>query len=146
MNPADLTAVELLTGYRSGELSPVEATRAALGRIDAHDGTVNAFCLRDDDAALAAAEEAAAIHRRLATADPDVHEPDLAGSLSNLGQRYAAAGRYQAAVEASDEAVAILRRLATADPAHEASLTKALQAAALLRPAADSAPWPPADS
>lgn len=96
--------------------------------------------------ALAAAEEAAAIHRRLATADPDVHEPDLAGSLSNLGQRYAAAGRYQAAVEASDEAVAILRRLATADPAHEASLTKALQAAALLRPAADSAPWPPADS
>ncbi|MDN5857635.1 MAG: amidase [Pseudonocardia sp.] len=56
-NPADLTAVELLAGYRAGGLSPVEATQAALDRIDAHDGAVNAFCLRDDDAALAAAKE-----------------------------------------------------------------------------------------
>ncbi|SHK91819.1 aspartyl-tRNA(Asn)/glutamyl-tRNA(Gln) amidotransferase subunit A [Pseudonocardia thermophila] len=70
MNPADLTAVELLTGYRSGELSPVEATRAALGRIDAHDGTVNAFCLRDDDAALAAAEESAGRWRAGTPAGP----------------------------------------------------------------------------
>lgn len=57
MNPADLTAVDHLAGYRNGELSPVEATQAALDRIDAHDGAVNAFCLRDDDAALAAAKE-----------------------------------------------------------------------------------------
>ncbi|MGI5127623.1 amidase [Pseudonocardia sp. CA-107938] len=59
MNPADLTAVDLLAGYRSGDLSPVEATQAALDRIDAHDAAVNAFCLRDDDAALAAAKESA---------------------------------------------------------------------------------------
>jgi aspartyl-tRNA(Asn)/glutamyl-tRNA(Gln) amidotransferase subunit A len=59
MNPADLTAVDLLAGYRSGALSPVEATQAALDRIDAHDGAVNAFCLRDDDTALATAKESA---------------------------------------------------------------------------------------
>jgi aspartyl-tRNA(Asn)/glutamyl-tRNA(Gln) amidotransferase subunit A len=59
MNPADLTAVELLAGYRSGDLSPVEATQAALDRIDAHDAAVNAFCLRDDDVALATAKESA---------------------------------------------------------------------------------------
>ena len=59
MNAADLTAVDLLAGYRGGDLSPVEATQAALDRIDAHDGAVNAFCLRDDDTALATAKESA---------------------------------------------------------------------------------------
>ncbi len=31
----DLTAVQLLDGYRKGEFSPVEATRAALERAEA---------------------------------------------------------------------------------------------------------------
>ncbi|MDQ3151049.1 MAG: amidase [Actinomycetota bacterium] len=54
--PADLTAVELLTAYRAGELSPVEATRDALDRIEALDGEVNAFCLVDADSALTSAK------------------------------------------------------------------------------------------
>jgi aspartyl-tRNA(Asn)/glutamyl-tRNA(Gln) amidotransferase subunit A len=53
----DLTATELLAAYRSGELSPVEATEAALDRIRRLDPQVNAFCLVDADAALAAAKE-----------------------------------------------------------------------------------------
>jgi aspartyl-tRNA(Asn)/glutamyl-tRNA(Gln) amidotransferase subunit A len=52
---ADLTAAELLAAYRSGELSPVEATREVLDRVLALDPTVNAFCLVEPDAALAAA-------------------------------------------------------------------------------------------
>jgi len=52
---ADLTAVELLAGYREGAFSPVEATSAALDRIRSLDPRVNAFCLVDDDGALAAA-------------------------------------------------------------------------------------------
>ncbi len=55
MNPADLTAAELLAAYRAGELSPVEATRSVLDRIDRLDGAVNAFCLVDADGALRAA-------------------------------------------------------------------------------------------
>lgn len=57
MTSADLTAVELLAAYRSGELSPVEATRDALARIEHYDGVVNAFCLVQAEDALAAAKE-----------------------------------------------------------------------------------------
>ncbi len=54
-----LSATELLRRYRSGELSPVEATEAALAQIDRHDGTVNAFCLVDPEGALAQARDSA---------------------------------------------------------------------------------------
>jgi aspartyl-tRNA(Asn)/glutamyl-tRNA(Gln) amidotransferase subunit A len=54
-NPADLTAVELLTAYRDGELSPVEAVQAVLERVERLDAQVNAFCLLDADTALASA-------------------------------------------------------------------------------------------
>lgn len=57
---ADLSATELLAGYRSGEISPVQATRDALDRIEQHDGAVNAFCLVDPDFALASAKESEA--------------------------------------------------------------------------------------
>ncbi|RZT84080.1 aspartyl-tRNA(Asn)/glutamyl-tRNA(Gln) amidotransferase subunit A [Pseudonocardia sediminis] len=57
---ADLSATELLAGYRSGEISPVQATRDALDRIEAHDGAVNAFCLVDADSALAQAKDSEA--------------------------------------------------------------------------------------
>ncbi|TQM02330.1 amidase [Pseudonocardia kunmingensis] len=56
---ADLTATELVAAYRSGELSPVEATEAALRRIERHDGDVNAFCLVDADGALESAKASA---------------------------------------------------------------------------------------
>jgi aspartyl-tRNA(Asn)/glutamyl-tRNA(Gln) amidotransferase subunit A len=61
---ADLTATELLAAYRSGELSPVEATEAALQRIRRYDPQVNAFCLVDADAALGAAKESEERWRR----------------------------------------------------------------------------------
>jgi len=52
---ADLTATELITAYRNGGASPVDATRAALAAIDAANPAVNAFVHVDPDAALAAA-------------------------------------------------------------------------------------------
>ena len=55
--PALLTAAELRQAYAAGELSPVEATQAALDRIDAYDKAVNAFCLVDPERALASARE-----------------------------------------------------------------------------------------
>jgi aspartyl-tRNA(Asn)/glutamyl-tRNA(Gln) amidotransferase subunit A len=55
---ADRTATELLAGYRTGELSPVEATEAALERITRHDPDVNAFCLVDAEAAITSAKAA----------------------------------------------------------------------------------------
>ncbi len=54
---ADLSAAELIAGYRDGSLSPVEATEAALARIEAHDGKFNAFRLVDAESALQAARE-----------------------------------------------------------------------------------------
>jgi aspartyl-tRNA(Asn)/glutamyl-tRNA(Gln) amidotransferase subunit A len=54
---ADLTATELLAGYRDGTFSPVDATAAALDRIRRLDPAVNAFCLVDEESATAAAAE-----------------------------------------------------------------------------------------
>ena len=54
---AFLSAAELIAGYRDGSLSPVEATDAALARIEAHDGKFNAFRLVDTESALKAARD-----------------------------------------------------------------------------------------
>jgi len=56
--PQDLTqtpAHELLALYRSGQTSPVEVTQAVLQRIERVNPQINAFCLVDDQAALASA-------------------------------------------------------------------------------------------
>ena len=50
-----LSATELLGLYRRRDLSPVEATRAVLARIEARDATTNAYCLVRGEEALAAA-------------------------------------------------------------------------------------------
>ena len=52
---AYLSAVSLLDLYRRRELSPVEATRLILDRLDALQPRINAFCVVDRDGALAAA-------------------------------------------------------------------------------------------
>lgn len=49
------SVAELVSGYRSRTISPVEATRAALAAIEAHQEQVNAFVLIDGQGALAAA-------------------------------------------------------------------------------------------
>ena len=43
-----LSAARLLEGYRKHEFSPVEVTRAVLGRIEALNPRFNAFCLVSD--------------------------------------------------------------------------------------------------
>ena len=52
---AFLSAHELIARYREGSLSPVEATRATLDRIDALEERLNAYCLVDEEGAMAAA-------------------------------------------------------------------------------------------
>lgn len=59
-DPALLSATEMLELFRSGALSPVEATRATLDAIERHDGDLNAFCLVDQEGALAAARDSEA--------------------------------------------------------------------------------------
>ncbi|MEN8650236.1 amidase [Streptomyces sp. 21So2-11] len=54
-----LTARQLLAGYEKGEFTPVDATRAALERIEAVEPLVNAFVRVDAEEALAQAEAAA---------------------------------------------------------------------------------------
>ena len=67
---AFLSARDLVARYRDGSLSPVEATRATLERIAALDGTINAYCLVDGDAAMAAARDSETRWRRGAPAGP----------------------------------------------------------------------------
>ncbi|MET7486055.1 amidase [Streptomyces sp. NPDC005538] len=60
----ELTAVELLDGYRRREFSPVEATRATLDRAEEIQPAVNAFVRLDAEGALARAAESAERWRR----------------------------------------------------------------------------------
>lgn len=53
---ADLTAMELGRLYRLGELSPLDATRAALARIEACNTEVNAYCHVAEESALESAK------------------------------------------------------------------------------------------
>ncbi|GHG94693.1 amidase [Streptomyces lanatus] len=55
----ELTAVQLLDGYRQGDFSPVDATRAALERAERIQPEVNAFVRLTADEALARAAESA---------------------------------------------------------------------------------------
>src|SRR3954466_14896217 len=52
----DLSATELLEGYRKGALSPVEVTEAVLGRIDALEPTLRALYAFDPEQARASAK------------------------------------------------------------------------------------------
>ena len=55
-DPQWMSAAELLAAYADGALSPVEVAEGLLARIDALDAGLNAFCLVDQGATLAAAE------------------------------------------------------------------------------------------
>jgi aspartyl-tRNA(Asn)/glutamyl-tRNA(Gln) amidotransferase subunit A len=52
----DLSASDLTQAYRARRLSPVETTRAALARVEAWEGKINAMYILDDDGALEQAE------------------------------------------------------------------------------------------
>jgi len=53
-----MSASALVEAYRRKTLSPVEATKAALARIERLEPKLNAFVLVDAEGALAAAREA----------------------------------------------------------------------------------------
>ena len=77
--------------------------------------------------ALAAAEEAVAIRRRLAVQNPQAYEPYLAGSLNNLANRLSDLGRRKEALAAAEEAAELYRRLAGQNPqAYEPDLAGSL--------------------
>ncbi|MEV5829495.1 amidase [Spirillospora sp. NPDC052242] len=69
-DPADLTAAELIEGYRAGALSPVEAAQAVLARIERDDPRLNAYCLVDPDTTLGMARASAERWRRGTTLGP----------------------------------------------------------------------------
>ncbi|HEX5403294.1 MAG TPA: amidase [Pseudonocardiaceae bacterium] len=58
-DPAELTAIELLAAYRTGDLSPVEACDAVLARIADADPVLNAFRVVDEQRARKLAAESA---------------------------------------------------------------------------------------
>jgi aspartyl-tRNA(Asn)/glutamyl-tRNA(Gln) amidotransferase subunit A len=81
-DPALTSATELVALYRAGALSPVEATKAALARIERLNGPVNAWCHLDPDGALAAARASEA--RWQATAPAGVLDGVPVGIKDNI--------------------------------------------------------------
>lgn len=79
--PALMTAAELLGLYRSGELSPVEATRAVLDRIEEQDPRVNAYCLVDADSAL---EQAKTSEERYSRGEPSGKLDGVPASIKDV--------------------------------------------------------------
>jgi tetratricopeptide (TPR) repeat protein len=75
--------------------------------------------------ALAAREEALALWRDLAAANP-AYQPDLAGALNNYGTSLRDLGRNREALAADEEALALYRDLAAANPARQPSVAGAL--------------------
>ncbi len=57
---AELTAAELLELYQTKKLSPVEAAKACLARVRAHNDAVNAYRFVDEDTTLRLASESEA--------------------------------------------------------------------------------------
>ncbi len=77
--------------------------------------------------ALSLTAQDVAYHRRLAAAEPAVHEPGLATLLTLLSIRLADVGRHEEGVVASEESVERCRRLTAASPAtYELSLADSL--------------------
>jgi tetratricopeptide (TPR) repeat protein len=66
--------------------------------------------------ALNAEQEAVAVYRELAAANPQRYRTDLAATLNHLGVRFSQLGRPAEALPAVEEAAAIRRELAAADP------------------------------
>lgn len=78
---AFLPAAELARLYRERELSPVEAAQAALGQISRHNPRVNAFCLVDEESALAAARDS---EKRYAAGEPRSKVDGVPASVKDL--------------------------------------------------------------
>src|SRR2546423_12549226 len=75
------SAVGLLDLYRRKALSPVDATRLILDRLDALQPKLNAFCVVDRDGALAAAREA---ERRWQQGEPLSAIDGVPGTIKDL--------------------------------------------------------------
>ncbi|MCI0431323.1 MAG: amidase [Rhodospirillales bacterium] len=65
-----LSATKMVARFREGSLSPVEATQAALDRVEQLDSNFNAFCLVDAEGALAAARASETRWRQRAPLGP----------------------------------------------------------------------------
>lgn len=76
-----LSAVELAGHFERRSLSPVEVARATLERIDALNPVLNAYCLVDHEAALAAARESEA---RWAAGKPRSRIDGVPASIKDL--------------------------------------------------------------
>ena len=91
--------------------------------------------------ALVTAQEAVALYRALAKANPQAFTPDLAAGLNNLANHQSEAGDRQAALDTAQEAVALRRSLAAANPqAFTADLAMSLNNLALRQSEAGDRP------
>jgi tetratricopeptide (TPR) repeat protein len=99
-------------GYRLSRALSDEACQALFLGVK---GT-GLYEARQLEAAVGAYEEALGLYRQLTQQQPQVYAPDVATTLSNLGNALCGLRRYEAAVEAYQQALAIYRQLAQQQP------------------------------
>ena len=96
---------------RAGEPDAANRLAASLNNL-----SIRLSDLGRAEEALAAIEEAVAIRRELATADPGAFLPSLARSLTNLSSSLSDVGRPEDALSVSQEAAGLYRELTAARP------------------------------
>ena len=69
-----------------------------------------------DSLAISSYEKALGLRRKLAQANPDRYESDVAGILNNLGNAYRDLNRFAEAISSYEEALGLYRNLAQANP------------------------------
>src|SRR5262249_28041876 len=105
---------ELAVIHRILDLLPPGKQEERANWLDRHGVTL--YQTGRIEQALAVMEEAAAIRRGLAAADPDGDDWELADSLSSLGIVLAVLGRLADALPVTEEAIANYRKVAAARP------------------------------
>ena len=110
-----LAQAQLAVTWRVLNSLPSDADRAIVAEWSNKTGLMLAQ-LGHSAEALSVTEEAVAIYRDLADANPDVHRPVLARALSALGVRLYDQGQASEAISVTEEAVAIGQELADANP------------------------------
>jgi tetratricopeptide (TPR) repeat protein len=119
---ASEAAVKLLKDLAANDPDRLPNLARALDNL----GVDLAMAERHDEA-LATAQRAVEIRRRLTAVAPQAFTGELAGSLTNLSKRYGAKDNLPAALEASQEAVTCYRRAVLLDATRwEAELATAL--------------------
>jgi Tetratricopeptide repeat len=102
--------------FRLTELEASDPELSPLLAVSLNNLAIRLSELERNEEALAAAEKAVELYRRLAARRPDIFRPNLASTLNTFANRLSDLGRYESALTAAEEAAALYSELAKQQP------------------------------